>query len=168
MRLSVNWSNIHYFKREEKWGDPGKVNPSLVYLVDEFRHFVGKPFILHCAYSKNGHSTTSQHYKGNALDGHFVGISWFDQYLLAMKFGKFNGIGVYPDWNNPGLHLDVRPLSGEAKHTWTRFKGEYMDVSEANLTKIFEELGGNVFNKPKKNDKFKKSDKSKKSEETKE
>ena len=139
MKLTVDWNQIHYFKREEKWGDPSKVNPELIYLIDEFRHFVGKPFVLHNAYAKDGHSPTSQHYKGNALDGHFVGLSWLDQFLLAMKFGKFNGIGTYPDWNHPGLHLDVRPLSGGPKHTWLRLKGEYMNVTEENILMVFKE-----------------------------
>ena len=137
----VNWDKVNYFSPKEKWGDVNKVNPQLIYFVDEFRHFVGKPFILHNAWADGGHSKTSEHYKGNALDGHFEGLSWLDQFLLAMKFGKFTGVGVYPDWNHPGLHLDVRELNNDdVKHTWLRYKGDYMAVDHHNIMIIENEL----------------------------
>ena len=29
-------------------------------------------------------------------------------FLLVEKSDLFKGIGVYPNWNNPGLHIDMR------------------------------------------------------------
>ena len=139
MRTEVNWKEIKYFKPQNPWGDVSKVNPDLIYLIDEFRAYVGKPFILHNAYEKSGHNDDSQHYLGLALDGHFVDLHWMDQFLLAMKFGKFNGVGVYPDWNNPGLHLDIRQNKNDTNSTWVRYKGKYYPVNYSNIMMILDD-----------------------------
>ena len=102
------WKKIRYFTPDEEWGNAGKVNPYLIIALDELRHKVGSPIIVHCAYSTSGHSKNSMHYEGKAVDFHIKGMSLVDQYLAAEKIGLFNGIGVYPFWNNPGLHIDIR------------------------------------------------------------
>lgn len=33
----------------------------------------------------------------------------FDTYLTVERINRFNGIGLYPNWNNRGLHVDRRP-----------------------------------------------------------
>jgi len=145
MRTIVKWQDIQYFKASDPWGDTSKVKPDLIYLIDEFRHFVGKPFILHNAYEMSGHSKGSQHYLGNALDGHFVGMHWLDQYLMALKFGKFNGIGVYPEWNNPGLHLDIRDIIDNQKVTWIEYKGEYnYNVNSILIIDVITEMNAKI------------------------
>jgi uncharacterized protein YcbK (DUF882 family) len=48
------------------------------------------------------------HYVGKAADIHIVGMSLIDAYLAVEKLGLFNGVGLYPFWNNPGLHVDLR------------------------------------------------------------
>jgi hypothetical protein len=35
-------------------------------------------------------------------------MSLVDAYLAVEKLGLFNGVGLYPFWNNPGLHVDLR------------------------------------------------------------
>ena len=102
------WEKIKHFTVNENWGDINKVNPYLVIALDALREAVNKPIVLHYAYATKGHSENSMHYIGKAADIHIVGMSLIDQYLAAEKLGLFNGIGVYLDWNNPGLHLDIR------------------------------------------------------------
>lgn len=59
---------------------------------------------IHSGYRKGDRG---MHGKKKAFDIHIDGMSIFDQYIAAEKIG-FGGIGVYPYWNNPGLHIDVR------------------------------------------------------------
>lgn len=107
-----DWKLLKYFSINENWGDPNKMDPVLMFTLDEFRHFVNKPIVVHCGWEASGHSENSLHYQGKAVDIHVEGMHVLDQYLAAERFDSFNGIGIYgPDvWKNPGLHLDTRPL----------------------------------------------------------
>lgn len=103
------WDEIEYFDKDENWGDWRKVNPYLIKFLDKFRKLVGMPVYINNAYSAgSGHNKKSKHYLGEAADIHIKGMNVVDQYLMAEKCGLFNGIGVYPFWNNPGLHVDIR------------------------------------------------------------
>lgn len=108
----MDWTKIKHFSPNENWGNPDKVNPYLVIALDALRDSVGKPIIIHCAYSTDGHAKDSMHYNGKAVDIHIVGLNVVDQFLAAERIGLFNGIGVYPFWNSPGLHLDIRTQPG--------------------------------------------------------
>lgn len=122
MMTPEDWENIRFFSPEEAWGDPYKMDHNLIIRLDQLRELAGKPIIIHCGYATEGHSLNSFHYKGMAADLHIEGYSLLDQYLLAEQAGPFGGIGVYPDWSRPGLHLDVRP--GPHKR-WGRTDGIY-------------------------------------------
>ena len=113
------FKELKYFSRDENWGNPDKINPELLYRLDKFRGLLGVPVYINCAYATSGHTSRSQHYLGNAVDVNFHNrISLLDAYIIAEKIG-FNGIGLYPHWHYPGLHLDVRPLSIDApKARW--------------------------------------------------
>ena len=102
------WESLKYFKPSE-FRYPDEMIKRFYFLqrLDEFREFVGKPIIIHSDYRPNDRG---QHGLGRAVDIHIVGMNIIDQFLCAEKSGLFSGIGVYPCWNNPGLHLDVRNL----------------------------------------------------------
>ena len=102
------WNKIKHFTKNENWGDWHKVHPRLIIALDKLRELVGKPIVIHCAYAESGHKKNSQHYLGKAADIHIVGMNVVDQYLAAEKLGLFRGIGIYPYWNNKGLHVDIR------------------------------------------------------------
>ena len=102
-----DWNTIRYFKMNENWGDPFQMEKELMVKLEKLRGYIKKPIVIHCGYSVDGHSSQSYHYKGMAVDMHIVGLSLLDQYLVAELF-DFWGIGVYPFWNNQGLHLDIR------------------------------------------------------------
>lgn len=116
-----DWNSIEYFSKNEKWGDWTIIDKRVIYKLDAMRKYAGKPFVVHCAYEKDGHTTTSQHYVGKAVDGHFVDIPLIEQYLVAERFG-WHGIGVYPDWNNQGLHLDMRDIVNSTGARWGQKK----------------------------------------------
>jgi len=134
------WSKIKHFSPAENWGNPTKINGLLLLLLDEITEEIKNysrekyqkisPCIIHCAYETSGHSPSSQHYKGNAVDFHFKNIPAIEAYNLILKFLKnyqvenFIGLGVYPNWNNPGFHLDVRGY----KARWSRVNGIYKTI----------------------------------------
>jgi uncharacterized protein YcbK (DUF882 family) len=135
------WSKLKHFNRWEAWGEPGKVNGLLLFLLDKIteevknyarqKYKVVTPCIIHCAYATGGHSPNSQHYKGNAADFHFKNIPAYEVYTIIQKaladyqVSDFVGLGVYPDWRIPGFHLDVRGY----KARWSQVIGKYTDIT---------------------------------------
>jgi len=108
-----------------------KIDRSVVLLLYQMRDWAKCPFVVHKngAYAPNvGHASNSYHYQGLAVDGHFVGMPLFDQLLIALSF-SWTGVGFYPFWSHPGLHLDLRPLppSNSIKMIWFQNSiGEYI------------------------------------------
>ena len=136
------WDSLKYFTKNEKWGDPDKMNPALLLLLDRLRETIGKPFVIHCGYESDGHSTASQHYKGNAVDFHIEGLPLTEanRLLLAAlhtiqiagrQAHEVCGLGIYPDWNNPGFHLDVRGYSARWGAVKKEGKQVYISYNEA-------------------------------------
>ncbi len=107
--MNINWDNVIFFLPSE-FVSPGLMSPELIYALDALRAKVGHPFIVHSSYRKGDEGT---HGKGLAVDGHFDGVPLIDQFLAAEKSLLFGGIGLYPYWNNPGIHLDVRKTTKE-------------------------------------------------------
>lgn len=132
----ADWRLVRRFKPTENWGDWHKVHRRLVFALDALAEFADRPVILHNAYDEDGHTDGSYHYRGLAADIHIAGLHVMDQFIIASRFDEFNGIGVYPGWNNPGLHLDIRPskdrLSPDSR--WLRTRGGvYLPLTWKNL-----------------------------------
>lgn len=104
----TDWEKVRWFKRSENWGDPDKINPLLVYSLDALREYAGKSIIINNAYRPDDKGST--HADGDAADIVIVGLPVVDQFLLVERTRLFTGIGIYPYWNKPGLHVDVRTL----------------------------------------------------------
>lgn len=102
--IKMNWEKIRYFKPSE-FNYPYKMSEELIIALDALREYVDKPIIIHSDYRPGD---SGQHGKGLAVDIHIKNMHVIDQFLCAERMGLFKGIGVYPRWNNPGLHLDVR------------------------------------------------------------
>lgn len=123
----INWGAVKYFTPDENWGDVSKINPRLVYLLNTLRDFVKKPIRIHrYAYEPRD---KGQHPLGNAADMHIEDMHIMDQFFAASRF-NFTGIGAYPNWNNPGLHVDCRPLEiYQPTARWMCLKaGEYLPL----------------------------------------
>lgn len=127
-----DWKKIKHFTRAEKWGDPDRMKYALISELDRYREYLKKSMIIHCGIQGN-HVPDSTHYNGLAVDLHVTGIPVFEAFIAALRFG-FTGIGIYPQWNNPGLHLDMR--DAEHRAIWTRIDGVYRPVDQ----KIFKYL----------------------------
>jgi uncharacterized protein YcbK (DUF882 family) len=115
-----DWERLDHFSIEEKtraykpaWGDPSKMNLYLLLQLDAMRKYVGHPFRIHCGYETAGHSSRSYHSRdgvGRAIDFDCAEVDVEELFFIALRF-DFTGIGKYPYWNHPGLHVDVRPIS---------------------------------------------------------
>jgi len=117
------WSDIRNFESREWRKDWHKVDLRLVRLVDEWTSFAKTKFATSCiinvAWDDDGHQSGSWHFTGMAVDCFLVGVPLIHQWQLAERF-PFTGIGLYPFWKNPGLHLDIRPQSGSRSARWWR------------------------------------------------
>lgn len=119
------WKQTKFFKLSEAWGDPYQMEVDLLLYLDKFRKRLGIPFIIHCGYATIGHVPQSEHYKGNAVDGHAKGIDLLDLFLIA-EWAGFTGIGVY----DYGLHVDLRDSQ---RSRWCRIDGVYMPLTSQRM-----------------------------------
>jgi len=110
------WNLLKYFGEHENWGNSDKMDHDLLYMMDRFRGELpsGCWIKVHAGFATTGHSENSQHYKGKAVDFHVVGChvleaeSHLHKFLKSHKIYDVVGLGIYPDWNNPGFHIDNR------------------------------------------------------------
>jgi uncharacterized protein YcbK (DUF882 family) len=132
------WEQIRHFTPAEKWGDPYAMDLDLVLALDQLREDTGRRVVVHCGREDR---PSGWHPTGRAVDIHINGMDLVDQYLAAERYPAFTGIGVYPWWNNPGLHLDTRPLeTGQQGARWgSTGEGVYVPMDShflmGNLTK---------------------------------
>jgi uncharacterized protein YcbK (DUF882 family) len=134
--IQADWDDLKHFSRKENWGDPNRMDAELVHALDDFRAYVGRPVIIHCG-TQGTHTDGSVHYLGKAVDMHVHGMHAFDAFIAASRFPAFRGIGLYLEWNNPGLHLDNRDLPLGIRALWMKKNGVYVDISRANLKGFF-------------------------------
>lgn len=113
--MKVSEWKLKYFKPSE-FKYPEKMSDELLIYLDKLREVVDNPIIIHSDYRPND---KGQHGLGLAVDIHIKNMHVIDQFLCAEKTGLFKGIGVYPTWNNPGLHLDIRNDKNARWGCWT-------------------------------------------------
>lgn len=110
------WDYLRHFTPKEAWGDPSRMNGILLLLLDTIRSRWGDAeFIIHCGFESGGHTKDSEHKRGSAVDFHIKSELSFPEQIKRMEmilrdlqvYDKV-GLGIYPDWNRPGFHLDVR------------------------------------------------------------
>ena len=107
-----------YFKpswTSDQFGQPAKMSGFVLIAIWILRFETGWKLKVNHGFKTDGHSKNSQHYKGTAVDFRFVtNTSYYDQIkrveeiLKAWQLWNFVGLGLYPDWNNPGFHIDAR------------------------------------------------------------
>ena len=132
------WLILRNFKPSEAWGDPNKMDPLLLFFIDTFRATLpqGCWIKVHCGYKEGGHTINSYHYLGKAIDWHVEGMPSASAEAHLMRFLKepkiingaefklidFMGVGVYPQWANPGFHTDTRGK----RASWSQIDGKYV------------------------------------------
>ena len=99
-----------------------KLKKRLFIRLQKVRTQIGKPIKINCL-TEGKHVKNSLHYMGMAIDWHVAGKVNMNKVLQACLDAGFSGIGVYPFWNKPGFHSDIR--AGGIK-LWKRDEnGEY-------------------------------------------
>lgn len=108
------FDHLNHFTEAEPWGDPKKMVGYFLLTLDKLREVVGIRMAIHCG-TQGEHSNTGYHPKGLAADFHFISPLSLWQQLISLNQGlvelnllMFCGLGVYPDWNHPGFHFDLR------------------------------------------------------------
>ena len=126
---------IQWFRPEEFGAGVEHLHPLLILALDSLRGRLGVPIIIHEAYATTGHTPGSQHGEGRAVDCHAEGLPLGDFWLEAERQPSFTGIGLYPYWTHPGLHLDTRP--GPQRSRWWKDRDHaYRAVDAASLRTI--------------------------------
>jgi uncharacterized protein YcbK (DUF882 family) len=116
-----DWQNVKHFGPSEFPPRPEMMEQSIVFLIDTMRDLFCSPIHITSAWSPGtGHSATSQHYVGKAVDFWIEGIPFKDavdymEGLVAMPPAGIGvaaklGLGIYPHWAHPGFHLDTRGI----------------------------------------------------------
>lgn len=76
---------------------------------------------------------SGQHGKGRAVDGVFLAngspVPLIEQYCFALLY-PWGGIGIYPHWHRPGIHVDNRPVDGRVATWYLSATGEYRSINE--------------------------------------
>ena len=134
----IDWARVRHFKPWELGASWERLDPVLIYTLDDLREFIGHPIQvapIHEAFAVTGHSPGGQHPKGQAVDCHVEGIPLLDAWLAAERFPAFLGIGLYPFWRHPGLHLETQNTAGAPRRArWIRESdGAYAAVTAARL-----------------------------------
>ncbi len=124
--IKIEWG--HFSKKAMACRHCGKIGPlpenlaALLEALNKFRKLVNKPVIIHCAYRcpawnadpQVGGVVNSYHTLALAADLHVEGMGLQVMAALAKKSG-FRGVGLYPNWNPPGIHVDLGPI-----RTWIK------------------------------------------------
>ncbi len=115
------WSQLKWFRPEENWGDPDKIDPRLLAILDAYRGEIKTPLYISRGYDPSAAEGSAHRADRNgvsyAVDVFPLGeIQLLDAFLVATRY-PFSGVGVYPYWKysrgkiiySGGLHLDTSP-----------------------------------------------------------
>ena len=100
------------------------IHPELIYMAETFRLYLNRKYkrnvslIVHCVnrcitHNRSvGSNDKSLHITGKALDCHAVGITSEQLFDSAVRCHRLSGIlwgglGMYKDWEKPGIHFDI-------------------------------------------------------------
>jgi hypothetical protein len=136
----LDWKLAKGFSPKEPWGDSHKMDTSLLWLMSTVRRMyrerfdANASFVIHNGHETKGHKVTGYHPRGLATDFHIVTKLMFWEQVDALEtifaeleVVQYIGLGIYPDWNNPGFHLDTRLEIGR----WGRIGEDYVKLTLA-------------------------------------
>jgi len=125
MSLKI-FDKIKHFKLED-FDHPDMLDDITLQMLDDMveqEGWVKKISIkMHADFAYSGHSDKSMHYMGKAFDVSILDtesgkpLPIIEQFLIAIRY-FWTGIGIYPRWNSPGLHLDTRPITRFTRRTF--------------------------------------------------
>lgn len=132
------WSEIRYFTREE-FNHPDKLEVCALIQLDSMRHEEGLRrdiiITINEDFALTGHSEKSRHKFGDAFDLVIrlrktrKSLPVVIQFQIALRY-NWTGIGFYPFWTDPGLHVDTRPMTRFMRRAlwWRDEAGKYHNI----------------------------------------
>jgi len=132
--MAVPWAKIQHFVPAE-FDYPDLLDERLVLTLDVMRkRESGIIFTINSDYRPGD---PRWHGKGKAVDGVMRDakthspLPIYRQFVIANRY-MFTGIGIYPYWTSPGVHLDVRPMSlyGRKSFWWKDRNGVYRKIED--------------------------------------
>lgn len=126
------WRVIGRFFSPEEFNHPEKIDETTLLTLYEMRKEESKYLdiiiTINEDYAESGHATTSWHGRDGvckALDivirdaktGKALPI--IDQFFIAIRY-EWTGVGFYPYWNTPGLHVETGFDGDYRKGLWYR------------------------------------------------
>ena len=98
-------------------------------MVADAKSLYGWKFVVNSGFRDGD---TGQHGKGCAIDGVFIGsdgepVPLIQQYCFALLY-PWGGVGIYPHWIKPGIHVDNRPREPRVATWCLSADGEYENV----------------------------------------
>ena len=138
--MMIEGTNVVHFK-EEEFINVHTMYAPLLWELDKLRSYVRRPIGLHETNPVKDptslHVQNSLHYVGRAVDAYIRNFPLWDFFLAASRF-SFTGIGVYPYWNTPGLHLEIGEEAGKPRKYWWRDQvGNYRAINIYDLHEVF-------------------------------
>jgi hypothetical protein len=139
--MPLVWPKLRHFRPAE-FGDANvcaRLDQELLLTLDALRGLVGVPIVIHTGAitAPRAETSDSQHPNGRAVDCSAPTLPLLEFWLYAERFPTFRGIGLYPFWQRPGLHLDTRPTTVRARW-WRDVSGRYAEVTPAVLAALAE------------------------------
>lgn len=140
MSYTTPFPKLKHFKSNE-FTHPELMDERTLILVDTMRDTEpGIVVTINCDFRFND---PKWHGKGKALDlvirdaKTFQGLPLIVQFMIANRY-LWTGIGLYPYWNTPGLHLDTRPITifGRKSMWWRDKDGLYRSMLELDWRSI--------------------------------
>lgn len=126
------FNTLRHFTIDE-FDHPERIKPEVLLMVDELRH--REPGIIVTIRTDYRPGDPLTHGAGQALD--FVirdrntrePLPIRKQFLIMIRYA-WTGIGIYPYWNSPGVHGDLKPMSLYSRRRyWMRNKkGVYVAI----------------------------------------
>jgi hypothetical protein len=139
MPMDISGHHIIHFSPEEFTDVHGMYVPLLLTL-DKLRTYMGRAIKVHesnpSPAASSSHVPNSRHFVGRAVDCSCTGVPLWAFFLAATRFLEFTGIGVYPYWNSPGLHLEIDDVDMR-KYWWRDQVGNYRAINVYDLSEVF-------------------------------
>lgn len=138
MAHSYEWDIVSDYFSPREFNHPERIDGSTLLTLYEMRKEEGNRkniiITINEDYAETGHSNRSFHGRDGICRAFDIvirdkengqALPIMDQFLIALRY-EWRGIGYYPYWNTPGLHVDTGYRGSYRKAIWWRDKeGNY-------------------------------------------
>jgi len=127
----IAWACADKLNKEDAWGDWRQIQPELLFVMQKIAEVIPGSIKIHSAYKETSNHSGLMH-KGRGVEFHAIGCSILEANKEIIKMMRRTGlielcgIGIYPDWVNPGFKIDIRGK----RAAWAKAQEQYVSYSE--------------------------------------